>query len=436
MSDLKSFVPFLIGLVVRLAIMVFLITITGGLYLFFTWIFTLIAYFRENDASFESQRFSKERPFYRYGLPIFEAGYVFPSPKGKKLDENVRGKVFQAIEWSAQIQTSGTNFEELQVRKIGITDISSVKHGVYEKKFIEAATRTVNNTRLVVLFNTTIINGVANVRWWVLARGRLTFFKVLRFILVAPLGFLYWGWDKISGVYSIKAAIASDIEYTYDIFDIEDWLGIYLDRFWERLLPAMKKVGFDIQRYLESPVNFLGNIDLSQNINATGAQIGAVVGGAAKIERFSGGTLSQTNTNTADQVLVTSEFVPVEGEIEPPPPPPPPPLPPSGTSLEVYLREFESEVRTLLTKGTGDLNRKAAAQQGLDELMAELDNLHEANPQRVEALIGTISSNGGARVFQYMVNNMSDPSRKFPVAIRNLAIRLRDQYSNRPRNGG
>lgn len=229
-----------------------------------TWFATFTIYQREKSAQENRQlRFSKNRPFFPYGTTISTQNFLFS----------------RAARHQQTVETIMTSIGGQQpgavVQKLDILDVYPPKP--YSKSFVRVSTKTELDTEISFLFNVSTVGESLYLRWWVLVRGRTTFWEVFWYILFAPfLSFAFWIIPWIRNHYSVVAAISGDIEDTYDVFDIEAWVASFQQTAFDVLIHELEKIGVDVTRFKENPPNL--NV---LNIHGSGNVVGAVAQGAS-----------------------------------------------------------------------------------------------------------------------------------------------------------
>jgi|GEM_PF-6660336 len=250
-----------------------------------TWTFYIVSYTQEGDHPSRYQKFSKHTPFFRYGRLVAEQNFYFQSLRKHEGTEELETRVHRLVEKVARgVPRVTSRLTEPQTRSVTIVD-TGLWTKSYAKTFVEYSTETYFNTRVSVIFGVTAVNDKVYVRWWVLMRGHIRWLKAIGGGLVAPFTVLYWGLKKLQGLYSIKAALSSDIEHDYDVLDVESWVGIFQTHFFNDLIQKMEKSGFDVESYKKQAINFDQRIMVS---DYSAIHLGTPVTGNAHVGTIEG----------------------------------------------------------------------------------------------------------------------------------------------------
>lgn len=209
------------------------------------WAFYLYSYKRNPETPPLQQTFSRSTPFYQYGLLIAEQNLTFyprSHTTGESLEAAIRPLVEKVLHALPRFTTRLT---DPQIRTVAITD-ASVPGQTYEKTFLEYSAETHFKTRLSILFSVNAAHDQVAVRWWTLVRSRVTLGKAIIAGLIAPFTILSWGVKQLQGRYSIKAALASDLEHDYDVLDVDAWLSSFESQVISNLIHELKGEGFSV----------------------------------------------------------------------------------------------------------------------------------------------------------------------------------------------
>jgi hypothetical protein len=226
------------------------------------WFFTFSIYQSEKSRSDQQQfMFRKNRPFFPFGSVISE--HSFPFLEAARCADHVVGVVEQV-----GILTPNTRLQRLQ-----ITDKAPPQP--YSKPFYRISTETPLKTEVSFIFNITTITDALYLRWWVLVQGRVKPSDVFWFVLFSPIfSFAFWIIPWFQKEYSVLAAIAGDIEHTYDVLDINAWVTVFQQTTFNTLLEELEKQGINVDAYKDNPPVL--NVT---NISGSGNVIGAIAQG-------------------------------------------------------------------------------------------------------------------------------------------------------------